>query len=101
MAKVTAPTAAITSKEENRCFNIANKNGVPNAPIPKKTPSKLRFAPFEVLMSETTAFVAPLMMPAHKPKIKTQIFNTGKEETKAMPSKPPHIPRHEMINKNL
>ena len=74
---------------------------MPSAPIPKNTPSKLRFAPFDVLMSDTTALVAPLITPAHNPKIKTQIFNNEKDEAYAIPSNPADMPIQEIVNNNL
>jgi len=52
-------------------------------------------------MSDTTALVAPLMIPAHIPKIKTQTFKKENEDTKLIPSKPANIPKHDRINNNL
>src|SRR6185436_10387145 len=71
------------------CFDkTPNNNGIPNAPKPKKAPNKLRLAPLSpVLISETTALVAPFKIPPHIPTIKMQTCKMKNEFANANPSK--------------
>ena len=54
-----------------------------------------------LLISETTALVPPLIIPAPKPKIKMDTFKRSRDVRFAMPSKPINIARHARININL
>src|ERR1017187_10321261 len=69
--------------------NAASVLGIPSAPMPKKTPSKLSFAPRSPsLTSAARALVAPFKTPPPKPIRKTKNWMKPRLPEKAMPSKP-------------
>ncbi len=71
-----------------KCFDkMPSNKGMPNAPIPKNTPSRLRLAPlFSALISATRALVPPLIIPPPKPVKKMHIYNKDNELVNAKPS---------------
>jgi hypothetical protein len=82
------PTAARISVNSKCRDKSPSNKGMPNAPMPKKTPSRLKLAPlFSALISATSALVPPLMIPPPNPIKKIQIYNIGKERVNARPSR--------------
>ena len=92
-ASARNPVAAIITLKINRFLKEAEDSGMPRAPIPKNTPSRLKSAPLPVmLISATTALVAPLIAPPPSPirqyrkyqksccPGKSQSFKTGKHQ---------------------
>ena len=76
---------------EKCCDSRASVLGMPSAPMPKKTPSKLSLAPRSPsLTSAARALVAPLSTPPPKPIRKTKNWIRPLLLAKAMPSKPGH-----------
>src|SRR5439155_27311785 len=68
----------------------------------KNTPSRLKLAVFaSVLISATTALVAPLIIPPLVPNKKIKILSKEREDAYAMPSNPANIPRHASISISL
>ena len=79
-----------TMAVSEKCLdNAASVLGMPRAPMPKKTPSKLSFAPRSPsLTSAARALVAPFRTPPPKPIRKTKNWMRPRLLAKAMPSSP-------------
>ena len=89
MMKVKKPTVPRITSKPTRSFKSPINSGIPREPSPKNIPSRLRLAPFSVLlMSETTALVAPFIAPPPRPNKKMHSLSNGSVAAKAIPSIP-------------